>query len=221
MNIKILVVEDDRQINRTLVKFLSNAGYTVDSCLDGDEALIQFYNNTYHLVILDIMLPGTDGQEILKEIRKISDVPVLMITALSDDDSQLLAFSNLADDYVTKPFSMQILLKRAEALLRRSGVLRKEICIGKLVLYPELYKVEYDEIEISVTPKEFDILMLLCQNNGKIAPHETLLTRIWGYDFSVNENIVHAHMRNLRSKLPVNMITTVKGVGYRLEVDKS
>ena len=217
MDIQILLVEDDIQINSTITKFLKNAGYSVDSCSTGDEALMQFYEKIYHIIILDIMLPGMNGQEILREIRKISDIPALMITALEDDDSQLTAFEGEADDYVTNPFSMQILVKRVEALLRRSGILKKEMQIGNLTLYPESYKAKYNGKNISVTPREFEMLMLLCQNKGKVIPHETLLTRIWGYDFEGNEGIIHAHMRNLRGKLPQNIITTVKGVGYRLE----
>jgi two-component system response regulator VanR len=217
MDIRILLVEDDSQINSTIAKFLAGAGYSVDCCQDGHEALARFYDKNYHLAVLDIMLPGMNGQELLREIRKISDVPALMITALEDDDSQLAAFSNEADDYVTKPFSMPILLKRVEALLRRSGALKKEIQAGKLALYPESYKAMYDGADISATPREFEMLMLLCQNKGKIISHEMLLTRIWGYDFEGNEGIIHAHMRNLRGKIPASVIATVKGVGYRLE----
>ena len=216
MKINILVVEDDEQICRTVKKYLENAGFLVDVCYNGDRALEQVYNKTYHLMVLDVMLPGLSGQELLKEFRKISDTPVLMMTALEDDDSQLRAFNNLADDYVTKPFSMQILVKRVEALLRRSGYLKKEITIGKLILYPESYKV-FDGCEnISLTPKEFEILLLLGQNKGKIISQESLIAKVWGYDFDGNEGIIHVHMRNLRSKLPVGVITTVKGVGYRL-----
>lgn len=217
MDIRVLVVEDDEHIRNTVKTFLLNAGYYVDTCSDGDEALEQFFNKSYHLVILDIMLPGMDGLELLKEIRRVSDVPALMMTALEDDGHQLTAFSNQADDYVTKPFSMQILLKRVEALLRRSGILRKEICAGKLTLYPESYKADYDGADAPLTPREFEILLLLAQNKGKVISHETLITRIWGYDFEGNEGIVHANIKNLRSKLPINIIKTVKGVGYRLE----
>ena len=217
MRIDILVVEDDEQICRTVQKYLKNAGFNVDTCSNGDYALEQVYNKKYHLVILDIMLPGLNGQELLKEVRKISDAPVLMMTALDDDDSQLQAFTNLADDYVTKPFTMQILVKRAEALLRRSGHLKKEVVAGAITLYPESYQVLYDSQGVLLTPKEFEILMLLVQNKGKILSHETILTRVWGYDFDGNEGVVHVHMRNLRSKLPTDIITTVKGVGYRLE----
>jgi len=219
MAIKILVVEDDEQIRGSVGRFLTNAGFTVDECGDGDAALELFYAASYHLVILDIMLPGVGGQKLLKEFRVVSDAPVLIITALNDDENQLAAFANEADDYVTKPFSMQILVKRAEALLRRSGVLKREICAGSLVLFPEAYRAEYGGTDIGATPREFELLLMLAQNKGRVITHETLLTRIWGYDYGGNEGIVHAHMRNLRNKIPESVITTVKGVGYRLEDD--
>lgn len=218
MDIQILVVEDDAHICEMVKKYLQKAGFHVDTCSDGTTALEQFYNKNYHLVILDIMLPGVDGQELLKAFRKIHDTPVLMMTALSDDDNQMKAFNNEADDYVTKPFSMQILVKRVVALLRRSGVLKKEIHVGDLTLYPETNNVEYDGNRITLTPKEFEFLLLFAQNKNKIIPHETLLVKIWGYDFDGNEGIVHANIKKLRDKLPKNIIKTVKGVGYCLEV---
>ena len=217
MNIQILVVDDDEQIANSIQKFLQKIDFHVDVCYDGDQALEQFYNQNYHLIILDIMLPGINGHELLRELRKIQDTPVLMITALEDDDNQLRAFNGEVDDYVTKPFSMQILVKRAEAILRRSGVLKKEVCVGSLTLYPESYKSCYNDMDMQLTPKEFDMLFLLAQNKGKVIGHETLLIKIWGYDFEGNEGIVHAHMSNLRNKIPANIITTIKGVGYRLE----
>ena len=218
MDIKVLVVEDDTHIRDMVKKYLQKAGFNVDTCSDGNTAIEQFYNKKYHLVILDIMLPGLNGQELLKELRKISETPVLMMTALSDDDNQIKAFTNEVDDYVIKPFSMQVLIKRAEALLRRSGILKKEIHVGKLALYPDTYNIEYDGIRITLTPKEFEILMLFVQNKNKIITHETLLVKIWGYDFDGNEGIVHASIKKLRDKLPLNIIKTVKGVGYCLEV---
>ena len=221
MTINILVVEDDTRIQDMVCKFLRKEGWLVDSCANGDDALHLFYDKTYQLIILDIMLPGINGQELLKELRKIRDTPVLMMTALSDDVNQLQAFNNQADDYVTKPFSMQILVKRAEALLRRSGALKKEIQAGKLVLFPENYGVEYDSEKITLTPKEFEILELFARNAGKIITHETLLTRIWGYDFDGNEGIIHASMKKLRDKLPCGIIRTIKGVGYCLEVESN
>jgi len=160
MAIQILVVEDDDRIRDMVDKFLSKEGYVVDVCANGVKAAEAFYDVTYDLVILDIMLPGMNGHALLRELRKIRDTPVLMMTALSDDDNQLRAFNNLADDYVTKPFSMQILVKRVEALLRRSGALKKEIQAGKLTLFPETYGAEYDGEKLALTPKEFEILDL-------------------------------------------------------------
>ena len=216
MEIKILVVEDDAHIREAVKVYLVDAGYRVDTCADGNDALEIFYDNLYQLVILDIMLPGVNGHELLKEFRKLHDTPVLMMTALDDDANEIKAFMNEADDYVTKPFTIEILLKRVEALLRRSGVLRKEVSFGKLILYPETYKVEYNGVDIGLTTKEFDILFLLTQNKNKVLSHEGLLVKIWGYDFDGGDGVVHVNIKRLRDKLPVNIIKTVKGVGYRL-----
>ena len=216
MDIKILVVEDDTHIRETVKAYLVDAGYQVDTCADGNDALEKFYDNQYHLVVLDIMLPGVNGHELLKELRKLYDTPVLMMTALDDDANEIKAFTNEADDYVTKPFTIEILLKRAEALLRRSGFLKKEVCFGKLTLYPETYKADYDGADIGLTAKEFDILFLLIQNKNKVLSQERLLTKIWGYDFDGGEGIVHVNIKRLRDKLPANIIKTIKGAGYCL-----
>lgn len=219
MDIQILVVEDDEHICGTVKTFLQNEGYYVDAVFHGENALDMMYAKNYHLVILDILLPGISGQELLKEFRRISNAPVLMMTALTDDASQITAFQFEADDYVMKPFSMKILIKRVEALLRRSGALKKEICVGKLSLNMEAYKASYDRQEMALTLKEFEILALLTRNKGRVISHETLLTKIWGYDYSGDESIVHTHIKNLRGKLPVNIIKTVRGIGYSLEAE--
>jgi len=217
MEIKILLVEDDENINNTVKAFLTEAGYVVDACMDGDEAQVKFYENNYQLAILDIMLPGMTGHELLREFRKLNNTPVLMMTALSDDENQIKAFDAEADDYVTKPFKMQILLKRVEALLRRSGALAKELHCGKLILMPEEFKAVFSGEDLSLTLKEFEILMLFAQNKNRTLPHETILSRVWGYDFDGGESTVHTHIKNLRAKLPESIIKTVRGIGYRLE----
>ncbi|WP_101909753.1 response regulator transcription factor [Marasmitruncus massiliensis] len=217
MSIRILLVEDDEHICNTVKAFLSEAGYRVDACLDGDEAHTKFYDNAYQLVILDIMLPGMNGHELLREFRKLNNTPILMMTALSDDENQIKAFDAEADDYVTKPFKIQLLLKRVEALLRRSGALAKEIHCGRLTLFPEDFKAAYNGEEIVLTLKEFEILMLLVQNKSRTLSHEVILSRVWGYDFDGDGSTVHTHIKNLRAKLPENIIKTVRGVGYRLE----
>jgi two-component system response regulator VanR len=217
MSIRILLVEDDEHISGTLKAFLAEAGYKVDACLDGADALARLYGISYQLAILDIMLPGMSGHELLREFRKLSNAPVLMMSALSDDDSQLRAFDAEADDYVTKPFKIQLFMKRVEALLRRSGSLAKEIHCGRLTLFLDDFKAAYGSAELALTPKEFEILALLAQNNGKTLKHETILSRVWGYDFDGDGSTVHTHIKNLRAKLPESIIKTVRGIGYRLE----
>jgi len=217
MEIKILLVEDDENICNTVKTFLVEAGFSVDACFDGNEAHEKIYTNIYQLAIIDIMLPGMSGHELLRELRKLNDTPVLMMTALSDDDNQIRAFNEEADDYVTKPFKIQLLLKRVEALLRRSGSLTKEIRCSKLTIRPEDFKAFYSGEELALTMKEFEILMLLLKNKGRTLSHETILSRVWGYDFDGDESAVHTHIKNLRAKLPENIIKTVRGVGYRIE----
>lgn len=217
MSIQILLVEDDEHICNTVKTFLSEAGYKVDACMDGNEAHTMFFDNAYQLVILDILLPGMSGHELLNEFRKLNNTPVLMMTALSDDANQIRAFDGEADDYVTKPFKMQLLMKRVEALLRRSGAITKEIRYGKLTLYPEDFKAFYDGAELTLTLKEFEILMMFMQNKGRTLTHDVILSRVWGYDFNGDGSTVHTHIKNLRAKLPENIIKTVRGVGYRLE----
>jgi two-component system response regulator VanR len=216
---RILLVEDDEHICSAVKAFLSDAGYKVDACLDGDEAYAKFYDNAYQLVILDIMLPKMSGHELLREFRKLNDTPILMMSALADDANQIRAFDAEADDYVVKPFKMRILLKRVEALLRRSGALAKEIRHGKLTLFPEEFRAAFDGVELPLTLKEFEILALLVQNAGRTMTHETILSRVWGYDFDSDAGAVHTHIKNLRAKLPADIIKTIRGVGYRIEAD--
>jgi two-component system response regulator VanR len=217
MDIHILVAEDDEHIGGTIKAFLQDAGYHVDLCGNGDIAARRLRDTKFQLVILDIMLPGMDGQEILRDFRKVSDTPVIMITALSGDRHELHAFDNLADDFIAKPFSMQVLLKRVEALLRRCGLLRKEIRVGKLSLNLENYEARWDGEALALTLREFEILTLLANNGARVVSHETMLTRIWGYDYYGNDGTVHTHIKNLRAKLPENIIKTVRGVGYTLK----
>ena len=221
MSIRILLVEDDEHILGTVKTFLLDVGYEVDACMNGEAALEMFYDQSYQLAILDIMLPGMNGLQLLHEIRKQQDIPILMMTALADDDHQIRAFDQEADDYVIKPFKMQILLRRVEALLRRSGALDKEIRLNKLVLWPEKYSAVYEGVNLGLTLKEFEILLLLAQKRGKVVTHETILSTIWGYDFEAYESTVHTHIKNLRAKIPESIIMTIRGVGYRLEAGQA
>jgi len=225
LDINILIIEDDEIIRDTVKTFLIEAGYQVDACSDGAGAMKKFAERMYRLVILDIMLPDTDGHELLRIFRGLSDAPVLMMTALSDEENQIRAFDAEADDYVTKPFKIQLLLKRAEALLRRSGALSKEISYGNLLLFPEEYQAVYRGVKLPLTLKEFELLSLLVHNKDRTfnkdrtLAHETILSRIWGYDYDGDVSVVHTHIKNLRAKLPANLIKNVRGVGYRIEKD--
>jgi two-component system response regulator VanR len=220
MDIQILVAEDDEHIGKALRAFLLDAGYRVELCADGGEAWERLYGGRFHLAILDIMLPGMDGQEILRNFRRVSDAPVMMITALSGEGSQLRAFDNLADDYLQKPFSMQVLLKRVEALLRRSGVLQREIRFGELILNRESFRAFWGGRELPLTLREFEILAFLLDNGNRVLSHEKILSRVWGADYYAAEGTVHTHIKNLRAKLPENIIKTVRGVGYTVELPR-
>jgi two-component system response regulator VanR len=217
VSIKILIVEDDPHIRSVVSAFLTQDGYEVSECADGDEALELFYQEKYQLLILDILLPGVNGFELLKEFRRICEAPVLMMTALTDDRDQLSAFNNLADDYVTKPFSTQILLKRVEALLRRSGALRKMVQVGNLILDTESFIATCNDQDVALTRREFDILLMLAQNCGKVITYERILSKLWGYDYEQDERILQTKKKNLRNKLPENVIKTVRGIGYSIE----
>ena len=221
MPIKILLVEDDKPIRHSVTAFLENANYQVEALEDGQLALEHIYNNEggYDLIILDIMLPNVDGHTLLKEIRKQGDTPVLMLSALSDDLNQIKAFDEQADDYVTKPFKINLLLKRIEALLRRSGLFQDEIKLNAdLILYPQEYRITYKDDEIPLTLKEFNILLYLAQNQNRVLTQEAILSHLYGYDFDRLENTLQVHIKNLRAKLPVDLIKTIRGVGYKLEV---
>ena len=217
MSKRALVVEDDANIAELLRLYLGKDGFDVMICADGARAESTFDLFSPDVMLLDLMLPGKDGLQICRDIRKKSSVPIIMLTAKGETSDKITGLDVGADDYVTKPFKMQILLKRVEALLRRSGALAKEIRVGRLTLLPEDFTVLCDGTELPLTRKEFEILLLLVQNKGRTLTHEIILSRIWGYDFEGDGSTVHTHIKNLRAKLPENIIKTIRGVGYRLE----
>ena len=217
MTINILLVEDDKHIGQSVTTFLETQ-YKVDWVTDGSVALEKIYENSYDLIILDIMLPNADGHTILKEIRKLGDTPVLMLSALDDDRNQLQSFDNQADDYVTKPFKIALLMKRVEALLRRSGATSQVVSIGEITLYPEEYRAVYKDADIPFTLKEFNIFLYFAKNQNRVLSQDAILSHIYGYDFDRLENTLQVHIKNIRAKLPVDLIKTIRGVGYKLEV---
>lgn len=215
---RILVVEDDNNIRELVKEYLVNAGFEVIAAEDGMAGLREFVSGTFDLAILDIMLPRMSGLELLREIRRISIVPVMMLTALGGEMSQIDAFEAKADDYVTKPFSPPVLAKRVEALLRRCGKLSGEVLdLGELRIDSSAYKAFFKGIDLELTVKEFELLNTLAKNAGRVLTRECLLDKVWGYDYMGDDRIVDAHIKNLRRKLVLDVIKTVKGIGYRME----
>lgn len=223
-NIKILIVEDEDRMRRLIRDYLKKEGYTVIEAEDGKLALEKFFNDDIDLVILDIMLPEYDGWTVMREIRKKSNVPIIILTARSEESDELFGFELGADEYVTKPFSPKVLVARVKALLRRSNIFSEKdiLKIGSLELDLNGHRVFNDGIEIKLTPKEYELLVYMAKNKGKALSRETILNGVWGYDYYGDLRTVDTHIKRLRLKLKGNsdIIETVRGVGYRLEVKK-
>jgi len=217
----ILVVEDDKDINEVVTEYMKDAGYMVISCSDGMTAqTVISRNRTIDLFILDIMLPSVSGLELLRQIRldeHYREKPVLMLTALDDEATQILSFDELADDYVVKPFSPRVLVKRVETIFRfRKGGVKRLQC-GNIVLDYDRFEVFDRQEKIKLTYREFELLGTLMNNAGKVLSRQQLLNHAWGYEYFGDERIVDVHIKNLRKKLNSEAIVTVKGVGYKLE----
>lgn len=215
---KILVVEDDEDIREVITEYLKDAGFIVMVAEDGKKAHdVISKSDDIDLYILDIMLPEISGIELLKIIRDESNAPVIMLTALSDEHTQLLSFDALADDYVTKPFSPKLLVKRVECLLRRTEKLISSLKVGPIYIDSDSYSAFEDEERVVLTLKEFDMLKILMKNKGKVLTRQQLLNYVWGYDYFGEERIVDVHIKNIRKKFKTNIIQTIKGVGYIID----
>ena len=218
---KILVIEDDRDIEELLQFFLEDNGYQVAISRDGLEGITMFREGGFSLILLYIMLPKIDGYAVCELVRKESDIPIIMVTALSDEEDQMKGLDLLADDYITKPFSMPVLLRKIGAVLRRSQRNQKGEA-NRMLLYQQLrldldnYQVFVAGEETSLTKREFEILKMLLENQGKVMTREILLEQLWQYEFYGNDRVVDNHIKNLRRKLGGSYIETVKGVGYRI-----
>ena len=221
MSKMILIIEDEESIQNIIKAFLEDAGYTVVLAADGMEGIEQFRANKPDLVLLDLMLPKIDGFAVCEILRKESRVPIIMLTALDDDDSQMKGFDALADDYITKPFSMPLVVKHIEAVLRRAeqgaGVETNILRYKDLTLDTDSFTVLVKDESVSLTIREFEILKLLVENQGRVFTRESLLDSIWGYDYFGDEKIVNTHIKNIRKKLGVDYIETIRGAGYKIE----
>ena len=221
MNYKILVVEDDNQIQELIVEFLSSQDYIVDTAKDGVEGYEKFKGGEYDLVILDVMMPRLDGHSLCKMIKNIDkEVSIIFLTALGDEENEIKGFDLKADDYISKPFSFNILIKRVEAVLRRKNKAESEDEVLKfegLKLELHTFKSYVDGEEIELTLKEFNILKLMISSYPTVVSREKLIEKIWGYEYFGDTRVIDAHMKNIRKKIKKDYIKTIKGVGYVLE----
>jgi DNA-binding response OmpR family regulator len=220
--LKLLVVEDDRNTSEGVCEYFSEAGYEVFTAYDGEEALALLKLDSFNLILLDVMLPKLTGLAVLHELRKSSDVPVIMLTAIGDEFTQVASFDEMADDYVTKPFSIVLLEKRVEAMLRRgkSGEVSYVWQHKDVTVDFTGYTVEGENGPIDVTPREIMLLRLLVAHRGKVLTRERILDELWGEDRPVFDRTVDSHIKNLRKKLSLDCIVTITGVGYKLEDER-
>lgn len=218
---KILIVEDDFDIQELLQNFLQEAGYQTAVAKDGLEAVSMFSKEGFHLILLDIMLPKIDGFTVCELIRRQSQIPIIMLTALSGEEEQIRGLDLQVDDYITKPFSMPVLVRKIGAVLRRSRRGQEEghqtLVYRNLVLDLDSYLAAVDGREYELTQREFEILRELLTHQGRVMTRQNLLDRLWRYGFYGDERVVDTHIKNLRKKLGIDFIQTIRGVGYKIE----
>jgi DNA-binding response OmpR family regulator len=223
---RILVVEDDERIRAAIRFGLEDEGYAVADVASAEEALDSLTGRAPNIVLIDVMLPGMDGFELCRRLRRQSDVPIIMVTARADSHDVVAGLEAGADDYMTKPFEPKELSARIRALLRRSGRTDsgpETMTFGSLELTPDAGTVRRGDQEIRLTRTEFRLLCELANNSGRVLSRETLLERVWGYDYFGDSRLVDVHVRRLRTKVEEDpadptLIVTVRGLGYKLQV---
>lgn len=224
MNKTILIVEDEYRMRHLLNDYFKKEGFSIVEAEDGEDALSKF-NEKIDLIVLDIMLPNLDGWTVCKTIRKSSRVPIIMLTAKSEEDDKLYGYELGADDYMTKPFSPKVLVAKVKALLKRVDGIDGDdsiIEIGDLKISQDAHEVTNNGEYLNLSPKEFDLLIYLVKNKGIALSREKILDNIWGYDYFGDPRTVDTHIKRLREKLGDNdkYIGTVRGSGYKFEVKK-
>ena len=222
---KLLVADDEEMIREAVASYLESQGYQVFRAENGEEALNILKREPISLVILDLMLPDLPGEEVCVRIRKQSRVPIIMLTAKSDERDELQGFDLGVDEYITKPFSPKILVARVEAILRRSNLLTNEdiISAGGIELNKSAHQVKIDGKEIELSFKEFELLSYFVENQGIALSREKILNNVWDYDYFGDARTIDTHVKKLRSKLGEkgNYIKTIWGMGYKFEVDEA
>jgi two-component system response regulator VanR len=215
----ILIIEDEIAIQNILAEPLRACGYEVVTASDGLEGINTFHSYHIDLILLDIMLPKINGYAVCEMIRQEAQTPIILLTALDTEDDQIKGFDLLADDYITKPFSIKLVLKRVEALFRRTEAADMDtdtIRYKELQISAKQRQVLVSGAEVILTQSEFDILLLFLKNQGRVFTRDELLNLVWGYEFIGEEKSVNFHIMNLRKKLGVDYIETVRGVGYKV-----
>lgn len=222
MSAKILVVDDEERVRKLVKDYLSLKGYTVVEASNGQEAVEKFLGDKdIDLIILDVMMPVMDGYETLKTIRQYSRVPVIMLTARTDEEDELRGFGLEADEYIGKPFSPKILVARVEAILRRYNDAADEtIEAGGIVMDKSAHTVTVDGHPVELSVKEYDLLQYFLENQGKALSRESILTSVWNYDFFGDARTIDTHVKKLRAKLgdKGDYIKTIWGMGYKFEI---
>jgi len=219
---KILVVDDESRMRKLVHDFLAKNNYEVIEAENGEEAVDLFFEQkNIELIILDVMMPKMDGWQVCKEIRQYSSVPIIMLTAKSDERDELLGFELGVDEYISKPFSPKILVARVEAILRRAGTVAAETTeIGGIVLDKSAHQVFVDGQPIELSVKEFELLAYFIDNKGIALSRERILNNVWNYDYFGDARTIDTHVKKLRSKMgdKGDYIKTIWGMGYKFEV---
>ena len=215
----ILIADDEIRMRRVIADYLHIKGYETLEAGDGVEALSLFESGSRDLILLDVMMPRMDGWEVCRHIRSKSQVPIIMLTALDGEAEQLRGYNLQIDDYVSKPFSMPVLLKKIAAILRRCGTsdAPNRLCYRDLTLDLDACTAARGGVELQLTNREFECLRELLQNQGRVMTYQMLINRIWNYDYFGDERVIYSHIKNLRRKIGDGYIHTVRGVGYRVD----
>lgn len=221
---RILIVEDEKDIQEILRNYLVDQGYAVTLARDGVDGIAKFHSGEFDLVLLDVMMPKIDGFGVCELIRRESDVPIIMLTALDEEAYQMKGFDMKADDYITKPFSIPILLRKIAAILRRTQKEDYQMFFYKTIKVDvaghHVYLIDTEmgeQREVDLTQKEFEMLYVLLLNKGIVLTRQKLLNMVWGEDYYGEERIVDTHIKNIRKKLGTDLIHTIRGVGYRID----
>ena len=223
-DLKILVVDDESRMRKLVKDFLNRAGYQVLEAGDGEEAVDVFFSTKgIDLLVLDVMMPRMDGWEVVREIRKVSEVPIIMLTAKDQENDELQGFDLGVDEYISKPFSPKILVARIEAILRRTRQQDGEVLkAGVIVLDEAAHMVTIDDKSIDLSIKEFELLSYFMKNEGRALTRENILNQVWNYDYFGDARTIDTHVKKLRNKMGSKgaYIRTIWGMGYKFEVQE-